>query len=457
MRFKELIVLLIILGLFNTSCKVQRSIQKENATKKEDTTQMSSSLMNAKMLSDVIGSVPEIKMIAPAVFKEPKGSGTSQGITGEGRHWYVNMQRNSRQSSAITGDKIKIKNSTENDHYMYCGKIMTNGLSLVVSDNSGYFIVYENGTKSAFQMAHSAMTIIESGKEAFGVNALRSLGWVPLDEKNKWYEAFAGHASFYQYPWMLSFGNKLFCCGPAAKMDIHDPTPPGDNACLFAATFDLPSDAKASPLGLQALVSSNACYITDSRRVSAASDGKTVMVAIPGNLLEMDWNGAFKKRITGSFLPLEISLDEANRSYLLSTNSKNNFELFVITSDGELVYNTDLQVEESVYQDIVFPPAIGYDHTAYCTVGKDIIAVGSDGKIKYRQRPMPPLGGMVVMSDNRLLVAEGTVLSIWDGEGERKVVWSFGDEEVMSSPYISENSDVYALTNKNLYRLTSEK
>lgn len=424
-------------------CKTQR---KEAST-------MGTQLIQMKMLDAVVSAIPTKQCSEQPSKKTLEKASAPQGVTGEGRQWFITMQRNSRQTHSIGHGTWKVKYAKKIDAYLPGAKILMAGNLLVVSGYDSYIKINRGSEAEAPQRTSSAITLTPGGNEIFGFDESRDMQWYQVIGNGKIFRESAGAASFFMFSFVASTEKRIFCCGTAADMARGQGYPPGDYACFLSLTYELPLHTNTDATRGRPLIATNACYQIGSRKVVAASDGKIAVIASPGNIYFMDWAGTLLQRITGSFVPVEMSIDEANRSYMISHDEKKGHELLTITQEGELVSRTVLPRFTTRSGNYFYPPLVGYDHTAYCIAGTTVVGVGSNGLIRYRQEAISPLGGAVVMSNNHLLVAEGTVLSEWDLTGERKIVWSFGDETVMSSPFISQNGEVYISTNSNFYCL----
>ncbi|HSP86762.1 MAG TPA: hypothetical protein VLN45_01410, partial [Ignavibacteriaceae bacterium] len=150
-------------------------------------------------------------------------------------------------------------------------------------------------------------------------------------------------------------------------------------------------------------------------------------------------------------IPLEMSLDEEMRIYLLAEiHSDENAKsvLWIIDSTGNLISETEIPPIQKKY---LAPPAIDYKHNVYIRYEEKILAIDSNGSILWEQYIQKPLAGFTATKDY-LLTSEGNILTAFDYKGERRFFYNFDDELATSALLVGDQ--IFVATKKHLYCLS---
>ena len=241
-------------------------------------------------------------------------------------------------------------------------------------------------------------------------------------------------------------GNRMIAVSIELLIDVHGPDP--ERSIIEA--FDLGDPAfpkswneKGGPHVVMDL-------IRQSRTLYAAMVPDGVAIATVDRVYVLDLDLNFRRAMTGSFLPTEISTDEEGRIYLQVYAEKRN-AVWLITPEGERVYSF---VFPASFKKPISPPIVGYDHTVYMVSTEHVLSIALDGKLNWMRPGLGTVAGAAVTADDYLLVSEGSNLSAWDARGRRTVLHTFDGDTLSTAPVLMENGDLVVASQQRLYCLT---
>jgi hypothetical protein len=183
-------------------------------------------------------------------------------------------------------------------------------------------------------------------------------------------------------------------------------------------------------------------------RVAAAEE--QIVCALPNELFRMNWEWEIPAIYEGEFDPRSLSLDEAGNIYLLCTAGGAS-HLWVINAKGERVVDFALPGDP---QTLLFPPVIGYGHTAYLLAQQHIYAVGPDGKLQWSRAAHGGAAGAAVTLDDKLLTSEGACIVVYDAKGERRSIACFPGETLSTPPILTEAGEMLVASETVLHCLS---
>jgi hypothetical protein len=230
-------------------------------------------------------------------------------------------------------------------------------------------------------------------------------------------------------------------------VDAHEPDP--EYSIVETTDLGEPQDVKRwdedhGPPVIQDLVCKTMFML-------ATLHGGSIVLALRNGVYVLDLNLEIRRALTGTFSPVELSLDEAGRIYLI-LQSGSGTALWLVTPEGERLYSFQLPPGIS---DVSSPPIVGYDHTVYLLAGQHILAVAPDGKLDWSKPAAGTIAGAVVTADDQLLVSEGNAVTAWSRESERRVLYTF-PEALSTPPVLTETGDLLVASQLHLYCLTRE-
>lgn len=194
--------------------------------------------------------------------------------------------------------------------------------------------------------------------------------------------------------------------------------------------------------------------ILKSSKIITAVHDSQIIAAVPNHIFIVDEKLQITKDFTGDFIPLEMSVDEEMRLYLIvQTEIENEFitQLWMLSSEGSLLFSKSIT---PVGMNYLIPPAIDYNHCAYVMYEQKITAITSTGDILWDEYVQQPLSGFSSGKDY-LLVSEGTLLTAFNHQGVRKLIYNF--DENLSSPALLFNDEIFVVTRNNLFCLKPKK
>jgi hypothetical protein len=153
--------------------------------------------------------------------------------------------------------------------------------------------------------------------------------------------------------------------------------------------------------------------------------------------------------LRGEFEPVAMSLDEANRLYLVVQEGERQ-ALWVLTPEGRRSISYVLAPHVQVGS---VPPIVGRDHAIYIQARDRLISLSAEGKWLWEYVTAEAPAGAAVTSNYALLLASGSQVSAFDREGGRRVLYSFVGESVRSAPVLTPDSRLLIATQRHLYCL----
>jgi outer membrane protein assembly factor BamB len=238
--------------------------------------------------------------------------------------------------------------------------------------------------------------------------------------------------------------NHLIATGMHLAVDGHAPTP--DMSDIEIVDMGDPAHQKSWNDENGPVVAAD--LIRQSRRFFVAMHGGTIALSTEDRVYLLDLNLKFRAALAGSFTPVEMSLDELGRIYLLADTGSQH-ALWLVTPAGERLYVFELPHGSSA----LYPPIIGYDHTAYVISHGYIYAVGQDGKLNWSRQSSGPIAGATVTADDKLLTSEGNKLVAWDHTGERELLYSAPSDEFTTAPVLLNTGELLVGSRAQLYCL----
>jgi hypothetical protein len=211
-------------------------------------------------------------------------------------------------------------------------------------------------------------------------------------------------------------------------------------------TFDLGSPPRVDSMGfLDSLLPKSSMTIPSIQLIVAGVNEKLV-AAIPNRVYFMDSRLKVETALDAEFEPVTLSLDEAGRVYL-AVKTGERTQLWVLSPTGEQFYSFALPPATSVTQ----PPVVGYDHTVYLVTGQTLIAVGTDGKIRWSKAGKGRIVGASVTSDDQLLTGEGAEVALYNSKGERRLVCSIPEGEILTPPILTSTGEILVASAQAVY------
>lgn len=195
-----------------------------------------------------------------------------------------------------------------------------------------------------------------------------------------------------------------------------------------------------------------AMLITRPVPLLTAMTGTKLVLGAPNHVYITDEQLNVTKDLEFAGTPETMSLDEEGRMYLVAqTEDENKVAvrvLMVLSPDGTEVMRTRLPDHSAT---LIAPPIVGYDHTTYLLQDDTIVAVGVDGKTRWKTFAGGAIVGAVSMADGKLLVSAGSIIASYDANGEREVQFVIENENWTTPPIMTAAGQLIAASEKKLY------
>ena len=420
------------------------------------TTGLNNNTMETIFYRDNLESPVSLK-ITPVKIKEQRSKTSFKDYTyqEEQKNYltrYLNPEHNSRLDSELPkSDLWEVKWKAELNSSTISWSLLVKNERIIIQNESGWQIFDTNGKNIADGIKYDGDIMVDPDKPVFYIND--PSGFIAVVDIE------SGKNNFLFYPYLgkgfrrsviYSSGNKIISCGFELPVMTHNSPIKTPELTIFELT-DLGASQKPIEDGILDSAVQVQNLLCNTQAIVTAICDSTIVLAAQNHIYLINNNLEVIKDLSGEFIPLEISLDEEMRIYLLAQieiEDKFSSEFWIIDPEGNLICRTKIPPVELNY---LTPPAIDFTHTAYIAYKDKIIAVSSSGDILWEQYVQQPLGGISAIKDN-LFVSEGDILTAFDHKGERKYFYNFDDE--LSTAPIMVNNRIFVATRKHLYCLT---
>lgn len=197
-----------------------------------------------------------------------------------------------------------------------------------------------------------------------------------------------------------------------------------------------------------------ATLITRPVPLLTAMTGRKLILGAPDHVYTADEHLNVTGDIEFVGTPEAMSVDEEGRIYLVAqTEDEDKVAvrvLMVLSPDGSEVMRTRLSNHSAT---IIAPPIVGYDHTTYLLQDDTIVAVGVDGRTRWKTFAGGRIVGGVAMADSKLLVSADSIIASYGANGEREVQFALEGERWATPPIVTATGRLIAASDKKLYCL----
>ncbi|HYS08600.1 MAG TPA: hypothetical protein VEP66_07635 [Myxococcales bacterium] len=292
-----------------------------------------------------------------------------------------------------------------------------NGASGLVLDaaNGLFYFVNLNG----FLAAHRLM----DGAEEYAVNAAPGDAW----------------------PFIARRGNRFI----DAAVDLPQPYRPEPPSRSILQHADLDAKIELDPVKVVSNLTALATLQMKTGTLSVALRGDDVVFAVPGSVFLSSSDLKPRAALQADFIPRSLSLDELGRIHLVVAIG-DRLELWVLTPEGSRTVTRPIGRE---YGTPIAPPAIGYDHAIHLITADAIVAFSADGDPLWERRPQGRIAGAGISPDGHVLVTAGRDLQVYDGKGEREVIFRSLEGSLITPPAMSASGEIFVATADALYCL----
>jgi hypothetical protein len=189
----------------------------------------------------------------------------------------------------------------------------------------------------------------------------------------------------------------------------------------------------------------------DTVKLLAAMHDDRLVLATTDRVYTADVDLRLERELTGSFEPLQLSLDGSGRIYLV-VRAEGALFLWALTTEGERVLNVRLPAELDRFDG---PPIVGFDHRVYLVSGQRIRAIDRDGTTVWEHLAAYPVAGALITAGHELLVSAGSQVAAFDGKGDRSVLFEATGETLLTPPVLTRAGELLIASSRHLYCLAA--
>jgi hypothetical protein len=230
------------------------------------------------------------------------------------------------------------------------------------------------------------------------------------------------------------------------QIDMGKPEP--QNTILEVSDLGDPANQKTFGEKGEPIVVAD--LVRNTQLAYVALHGNVIVYATENRIYGLDMKLAVHQILTGTFVPVAISLDGLGRIYLLAMEGGRTV-LSCITVGGERLFAFALPPGVTSNH----APIVGYDHTSYIVTESRIYAVSPLGNERWSGVTAGRCAGAMVTPDDRLIAAEGSVIAVYDGTGERHELARL-PESIAVAPVLFAPGRILAASGTALYLLEAE-
>jgi len=180
-------------------------------------------------------------------------------------------------------------------------------------------------------------------------------------------------------------------------------------------------------------------------------DGNVAVLATRDRFYLMDDRLKVTEAITGEFVPLSVSLDDAGRIHALVRSGEQG-RFWILTKAGERLLDMPVPLPPDTFPP---PPVIGRSGRVYLLLPGEVVAV-EFGRVAWRE-PVDAAPVATVGGDGRLVAAVGASVIGFDLLRNRTVLASFPGEELRTPPVLDAHGRLYVASERRLYCLSATR
>jgi hypothetical protein len=364
---------------------------------------------------------------------------------------FANSQLNSRLPVELTGNEWEIKWKSELDPF--------SPSKFILLLNDKYIIVQGIGCWRLFDTNGKMLSLSNSGDSDIVLDEVRNLLY--SFDRSGFFETFnvpPDQPSFKVFTRGKGDRKRVFFAREndnlviASLKKVKSPHEKGGFKFATCESYLLSNPPAINKRILSAKTISYLDYTAPG--IVAALNGDNFVYSIKNKIFISDLELNTKNVIDEKFIPVLISLDEMNRIYLLIISEDKSNHLWIISTDGELV--TDIRLPE-ISSEINIPPVISYDHKSFLVFKNQIFCFSYTGEPLWQTMSAGKIGGAIITANEFLLVSEGNLVMALNETGERKFIYDFSIEQVITPPVLTENNEILVATQNFLYCLSVKR
>ncbi len=368
---------------------------------------------------------------------------------------YLNPERNSRLNSPLpNADMWEVKWQSEINSSAIPWYLLFKNERIIIQNESGWQLFDTSGKNIANGIKAEGEILIDKSEDIFYAND--PSGFIQA------IDLISGERNFFVSPYLgkgfersviFSNGNKIISSGFELPIMTHNSPIKTPDFNIFE-TIVMGNSKETDEDGVLKSAAQKENLICKSGKLITALHDSTIVIAVPNHIYLINADLQITKEFVENFIPLEMSIDEEMRIYLLTEiEIEEDFKtaLWVIDSTGNLISDTEIQPIQKNY---LTPPTIDFEHNVYIRYEEKIIALNPSGNILWEQYIQKPLAGVAATKDY-LLTSEGNILTAFDYKGERRFFYNFEDE-LATSPILVDDQ-IFVATRKHLYCLIPKK
>jgi len=368
---------------------------------------------------------------------------------------YLNTERNSRLNASLPeADIWEIKWRLEINSSVIPWFLLIKNDRIIIQNESGWQLFDTSGKNIASGIKADGEILIDKSEDIFYVND--PSGFMQA------IDLLSGERKFFVYPYLgkgfdrsviFSNGNKIINSGFELPVMTHN-SPIKTPDFNILETILMGSSKETDEDGILKSAVQKENLICKSSKVITALHDSTIVIAVPNHIYFINADLQITNELVEDFIPLEMSIDEEMRIYLLAeikVDENVKTVLWIIDSTGSLINETEI---EPIQNNYLAPPAIDYEHNVYIRYENKITAIELSGNILWQEFIQKPLAGIAAAKDY-LLTSEGNILTAFDYKGERRFFYNF-DDELVTSPILV-GDQIFVATRKHLYCLIPKK
>ncbi len=364
---------------------------------------------------------------------------------------FANEMLNSRIPVKVSGKVLEIKWKIPLDPFFPASFILTANDNYIAFGSGRWQLIDAGGKSVAAEFLGNSDIIFDAHHGLFYyADRFGQIAAVELSSHETLYTIQVNGLEDVERKFIYRNNGSFLLADNIVNKNPHNPSP---NRFLLLESYSIDDPPLVEDGSLTSYKELNQTYFS-SGNSAAAANKDTFVCAINNKIIISGTDLIFKSELDGEFTPVTLSLDESGRIYMTVINSENKLALWVVSSEGKLLIDTPIPVENQLNS---IPPIIAYNHSIFLVFSDRVFSYSEDGNLRWQSFTSGETGGAVVTSDNKLLLTEGEYIMQLDESGERQFIFQFPGEKLTTPPVVNINNEIIAATESSIYLLSPQK
>ena len=364
---------------------------------------------------------------------------------------FANEMLNSRTPVKVSGRLLEIRWKVPLDPFFPANFILTANDNYIAFGSGRWQLLDAGGKSEAADFLGNSDIIFDAVHGLFYyADRFGQIAAVGLSSREKLFTMQVNGLEDVERKFIYRNNGSFLIADKIVNKNPHNPSP---NRFVLLESYAMDDPPLVENGNLTSYKELNQTYFS-AENSAAAANKDTFVCAINNKIIISGTDLKLKSELDGEFTPITLSLDESGRIYMTIINSEHKLALWVVSSEGELLVDTQIPVENQLNS---IPPIVAYNHSIFLVFSDRVFSYSEDGNLRWQSFTGGETGGAVVTSDNKLLLSEGEYIMQFNESGEREFIFQFPGERLTTPPVVNTNNEIIAATEGSIYLLSPQK